>query len=137
MSELFEFGQEVLAKQPFSTFLGARLSKLQPGLAELTLPIREELKQQHGFIHGGVISYLADNALGFVGGSVLTDVVTSEYKINYVRPAIGQTLIAKASVLASGKRQAVCQAEVFVIDGDEEKLVAVAQGTLNKVAEPM
>lgn len=133
MSELFEFGQEVLAKQPFSAFLGARLSKIQPGIAELTLPIREELKQQHGFIHGGVISYLADNALGFVGGSVLTDVVTSEYKINYVRPAIGQTLIARASVLASGKRQAVCQAEVLVIDGDEEKLVAVAQGTLNKI----
>ena len=68
-----------------------------------------------------------------MGGSVLTDVVTSEYKINYVRPAIGEQLVARACVLASGKRQAVCQAEVYVIDGGQEKLVALAQGTLNKV----
>ena len=133
MSELFDFGQKILAKQNFSTFLGTELTKFEPGEAELTLLIRDELKQQHGFVHGGVISYLADNSLGFVGGSVLTDVVTSEYKINYARPAIGQKLVARASVLAYGKRQAVCQSKVFVIDGDEEKLVAVAQGTLNKV----
>lgn len=134
MSELLEFGRQVLKKQPFSVFLGARLAQFQPGTADLELPVRDEFKQQHGFIHGGLISYLADNALGFVGASVLTDVVTSEYKINYVRPAIGQKLIARASMLASGKRQAVCQAQVFVVDGDEEKLVAVAQGTLSKVA---
>lgn len=133
MSELFDFGQKVVAKQAFSTFLGAELTRFGPGEAELTLTVRDELKQQHGFVHGGVISYLADNSLGFVGGSVLTDVVTSEYKINYARPAIGQTLIARASVLASGKRQAVCQSKVFAVDDDDEKLVAVAQGTLNKV----
>ncbi|ERJ17475.1 Phenylacetic acid degradation protein PaaD [Salinisphaera shabanensis E1L3A] len=133
MSELFDFGQKVLAKQAFSVFLGAELTKFEPGEAELTLLVRDELKQQHGFVHGGVVSYLADNSLGFVGGSVLTDVVTSEYKINYARPAIGEKLVARASVLASGKRQAVCQSKVFAIDGNEEKLVAVAQGTLNKV----
>lgn len=133
MSELFEYGQDVLAQQGFSVFLGTRLVKFEPGIAELALQVRDELKQQHGFIHGGVISYLADNSLAFVGGSVLTDVVTSEYKINYVRPATGQHLVAKASVLASGKRQAVCQSQVFSIDDDEEKLIAVAQGTINKV----
>lgn len=133
MSELFEFGQEILAKQGFSVLLGTRLVKFEPGKAELALQVTDELKQQHGFIHGGVISYLADNSLAFVGGSVLTDVVTSEYKINYVRPATGQHLVAKASVLASGKRQAVCQSKVFSIGDDEEKLIAVAQGTINKV----
>ena len=133
MSELFDYGQKILAKQKFSMFLGAELTKFEPGEAELTLWISDDLKQQHGFVHGGVISYLADNSLGFVGGSVLTDVVTSEYKINYARPAIGEKLVARASVLASGKRQAVCQSKVYAIDADEEKLVAVAQGTLNKV----
>ncbi|WP_353652900.1 PaaI family thioesterase [Zhongshania aliphaticivorans] len=71
--------------------------------------MRDELKQQHGFVHGGVVSYLADNALTYAGGSVLGDSVTSEYKINCLRPALGEKLVAKATVLSSGKTQAVCQ----------------------------
>jgi uncharacterized protein (TIGR00369 family) len=60
------------------------------GPAELRLPIRDEPKQQHGFLHGGVVSYAADNALTYAGGSVLGPaIVTSEFKINYLRPAAG------------------------------------------------
>jgi len=133
MNELFEFGKKVLESQPFSLLLGTELILFQPGQAILSLPVREELKQQHGFVHGGVISYLADNALTYAGGSVLGDSVTSEYKINYLRPAIGGKLEARASVVSSGKKQAVCQCSVFAIDEKNEKLVAVAQGTINKI----
>ncbi|KZZ30401.1 phenylacetic acid degradation protein, partial [Alcanivorax sp. HI0083] len=87
----------------------------------------------HGFVHGGVVSYLADNALTYAGGSVLGDSVTSEYKINYLRPALGERLTARATVLSSGKRQAVCQCEVIALNNGEERLVAVAQGTISKV----
>lgn len=132
MDHLFDFGKEILARQPFSVLLGTELTQFEPGHAELTLRMKDEFKQQHGFAHGGVVSYLADNCLTYAGGSVLGDAVTSEYKINYVRPAIGQVLVARSSVLSSGKRQAVCECRVFARDRDQEKLVAVAQGTITK-----
>ncbi|KXO07779.1 MULTISPECIES: PaaI family thioesterase [Marinobacter] len=134
MGELFEFGKQILAQQPFSVLLGTELKAFEPGKAELSLIVKEELKQQHGFVHGGVVSYLADNALTYAGGSVLGDSVTSEYKINYLRPAIGERLIARARVLSSGKRQAVCQCEIVATDNGEERMVAVAQGTITRVA---
>lgn len=133
MNDLFDFAKDILTRQPFSVLLGTELTKFEPGVAELTLRVEDRLKQQHGFAHGGVVSYLADNCLTYAGGSVLGDSVTSEYKINYVRPAVGETLVARGAVLSSGKRQAVCQCHVYAVDGGDEKLVAVAQGTINKV----
>jgi len=133
MSELFKFGEGILESQPFSQLLGAKLTSFEVGSAEITLSIKDELKQQHGFVHGGVISYLADNCLTYAGGSVLGDCVTSEYKINYAKPAIGDTLISQATVLSSGKRQAVCECKVFVFNEGSKILVAIAQGTINKV----
>lgn len=135
MSGLFEFGKDILKSQPFSVLLGTELESFEPGSATLTLTVREELKQQHGFVHGGVISYLADNALTYAGGSVLGDSVTSEFKINYLRPALGNKLVAKASVLSSGRNQAVCQCTIVAVKDDEERMVAVAQGTIIKVEQ--
>lgn len=136
MSELLEIGRKVLQEQPFSVLLGAELEAYEQGKAVLSLNIRKELQQQHGFAHGGAISYLADNALTYAGGSVLGDSVTSEFKINYLRPGIGEKLTARATVISAGKRQAVCQCEVVAISADEERLVAVAQGTITKIGEP-
>jgi uncharacterized protein (TIGR00369 family) len=131
--EMLQFGRKVLHDQAFSRLLGAELIALEPGKAELALAIRADFKQQHGFVHGGVVSYLADNALTYAGGSVLGNVVTSEYKINYVRPAMGEKLIARATVLHSGKRQAVCECKVSAVGDQGEVLVAVAQGTITKL----
>lgn len=133
MTDLLSFGKNILGSQPFSVLLGTELEAFEPGKAVLTLAVRDELKQQHGFVHGGVVSYLADNALTYAGGSVLGDSVTSEYKINYLRPALGERLTARATVLSSGKRQAVCQCEVIALNNGEERLVAVAQGTISRV----
>jgi uncharacterized protein (TIGR00369 family) len=72
------------------------------------------VKRQHGFVHGGVVSYAADNALTYAGGRVLgADVVTSEFKINYLRPAQGERLIARGAVIHAGKSQAVCRCDVL------------------------
>ena len=129
-------GREVLASQPFSVLVGAELAALSPGRAELRLPIRQDLRQQHGFLHGGVVSYLADNALTYAGGAAMAaPVVTSEYKINYLRPAIGDTLIARAECLNRGRQQAVVRCDVFVVKDGEEKLCAVAQGTIARLGE--
>ncbi len=134
MSEQLKFAQKVLQAQPFSRLLGAELSAFEPGKAELRLAIKPDLLQQNGFAHGGVLSYLADNALTFAGGSLLeSNVLTGEFKINYLRPAVGDMLIARATVKYAGKQQAVSQCDIFVVKDGEEKLCAVAQGTIVKV----
>jgi uncharacterized protein (TIGR00369 family) len=136
MTDLLDRARGALHAQPFSMLLGAEL--MHAGSDELTLclPIRDELRQQHGFVHGGVISYLADNALTFAGAlSLGPRVVTGEFKINYLRPAMKGTLIARANVVYAGRHQATCQCSVFVMEGNREKLVAVAQGTVNRIGE--
>ena len=134
MTDLLSFGRQVLASQPFSVLVGAELVAFEPGKAEFSLDLKPEHLQQHGFVHGGLISFLADTALAFAGGSVLGDSVTLEFKINYLRPAKGVRLVARARIAGSGKNQAVCQCDVFTADPDgHEKLCAAAQGTIWKV----
>ncbi len=136
MDDLLRLGKQILASQPFSALIGAELTGFSPGWVELTISITPQLKQQHGFVHGGVISYAVDNALTFVGGSVLgPEVVTSEYKINYLRPAMGTVLIARARVIYSSKTQAVCRCDVFVIGEGKENLCAVSQGTIARISQ--
>jgi len=133
---LLTMGREALALQPFSALIGAELHALTPGHAELHLPLTAQLKQQHGFAHGGVVSYMADNALTFAGGTALrVPVVTAEFKINYVRPAIGERLVARAKAVHQGHSQAVCTCEVFAVIGSAEKLVALAQGTIARLPD--
>ena len=128
-------GREVLSRQPFSRLLGAELVALEPGRCELAVKLSAELKQQDGFAHGGVVSYLADNALTYAGGTAMkVPVVTSEYKINYLRPAIGQMLIVRAMAVQAGKSQAACRCDVFVVNEGEETLCAIAQGTIARLA---
>ena len=131
MDEIRRFAEQVFNSQPFSAFLGAKLTNLGAGSAEITVPIVDHLEQQHGHVHGGLITYLADNCLTFAGGLALSgNALTSEFKINYLKPALGSHLVAKANAKAVGKRQAVCQCEIFFVNGDEEQLIAIAQGTI-------
>lgn len=136
MDEMLEMGRQVLAAQPFSVLIGAELIRFSEGSAELKVPIKQDLKQQHGFLHGGVVSYAADNALTYVGGSVLGPaVVTSEFKINYVRPAMGDHIVARATAIYIGKTQAVCRCDVFAVKDLKESLCATAQGTITKIGQ--
>ncbi len=131
MTDLLKLGQSLLQKQPFSLYLGTELIALETGRAVLALNVHQALLQQHGFVHGGVISYLIDNALTFAGGSVLGEaVVTAEFKLNYARPAKGERLIARATVEESGKRLAVCRCDVTVVLADHESRCAIGQGTI-------
>jgi uncharacterized protein (TIGR00369 family) len=137
MEDMLTWGRQILASQPFSILLGAELLAFCEGSVELKVPLRADLKQQHGFVHGGVISYAADNALTYAGGSVLgPSVVTSEFKINYVRPAMGDYIVARATVVHTGKSQAVCRCDVYVSNSDGENLCATAQGTIARLSQP-
>jgi uncharacterized protein (TIGR00369 family) len=125
------FAETLFEAQPFSRLLGAELISADVGSVELRLRNRGEIQQQHGFVHGGVVSYLADNALTFAGGLALGgDALTAEFKINYAKPAVGEALVARASAVITTRRHAVCRCEVSAVNGPTERLVALAQGTI-------
>jgi len=131
MNDIEAFARQVFENQPFSNFIGAQLITCTEDSAELSLMIEAHHKQQHGFVHGGVISYLADNGITFAGGLALRgNALTAEFKINYLRPGIGSQLIAKAKARGLSKRMAICQCEIYAIDGQTQKLCALAQGTV-------
>lgn len=134
-TDLFTFGRNALHAQAFSRLLDARLERLEPGRAVLSLPLGPQLLQHHGQVHGGVLSYLADNALTFAAGSLLGEVVTLEFKINYLLPVrSGERLAAEAVVVGQSRRQAVCRCDLFVPHDGPRVLCAVAQGSARALA---
>lgn len=127
-----ELATEVLAAQPFSKLLGAQLTSFGRGEATLELEARDDLMQQNGYLHGGVLAYAADNAITFAGGSSLGPaVLTSGMSISYLRPAHGQTLRARAQVLHASRRHATCRCDLQIVDEHGiPSLCAAAQGTI-------
>lgn len=130
--------RKTLDSQPFSRLVGAELTAFGAGRAVLEVAVREELRQQNGFLHGGVLAYAADNAITFAAGSVLgASVLTGGFTIQYVRPGTGARLVARAQTVQYGRRQAVCRCDLYgVADDGTETLCAVAQGTVLRVAPP-
>ncbi|EME65122.1 PaaI family thioesterase [Amycolatopsis decaplanina] len=127
-----EDARKGLASQPFSVLLGTRVTAFGDGAAALELDIREDLLQQNGYLHGGVLAYAADNAITFAAGTTLGPaILTSGFSIEYLRPAKGIRLVAEAQVLHSGRRQATCRCDLHVISQDGiMTLSAVAQGSV-------
>jgi len=121
--------------QPFTRLVDAFVTGIDEGFLELSVDNREELSQQNGFIHGGVIGYLADNACAAVAGTMRPDgalgAVTAEYKINILRPSVGDRAIVRARIIRRGKTQSVTEAKVSCLHKGEEKLVAVALATIS------
>ncbi|OZF27278.1 PaaI family thioesterase [Rhodococcus sp. 14-2483-1-2] len=129
--DLARRARAIFDAQPFTTLLGAELVSTDSGNVEVRLRNRPELRQQHGFVHGGVISYLADNAVTFAGGIALGgDAVTAHCTVDFARPATGEYLIARAHAISTTRNQAICHCTVYSVDGDSERIVAVAQGTV-------
>lgn len=129
--EFRALGQQLLDAQPFSVLLGGRVVAFTPGQVTMALTITPQHTQQDGVVHNGIIGYLAESGLIFAGGSALgTPVHTAGYMINYVQPAQGAELQARAQAVATAGRRAVCRCKVWAITQGQETLVAVAQGTI-------
>ena len=122
----------IFQRANFIRDLDIRLEKIAAGTCESTLAVQERMRQQHGFVHGGVIATMADHTAGGAARSVAGDreVLTVEFKINYLRPATGDRLRCKASVLKAGKSVIVAEALVYCSNPGEEKLVAKLTETL-------
>jgi uncharacterized protein (TIGR00369 family) len=120
-------------KSPYLRLVGTEITACANGYAELQLPFREDLTQHHGFIHGSIIGYLADAACAWAATSVAGDILTSEYKINLLSPAVGERFIGRGTVLKIGKSLIAAKADVFALKQGREKLIAVAQASLVRV----
>jgi uncharacterized protein (TIGR00369 family) len=125
-------------RQGFMRHLGARLGQVEPGRVHIVLPNRPEVSQQHGYIHAGATSAIADSAGGYAAFTLFPEnnaVLTVEYKINLLAPAVGDHIEAVGTVLKSGRTLTVCQLEVFAFQGPKRSLVAAGQQTLICVPE--
>jgi uncharacterized protein (TIGR00369 family) len=129
-----EDARQVLAAQPFSALVGAQLVEFGDGRAVLEVPVKADLLQQFGFVHGGVVAYAADNALTIAGGTVLgAQIVTRGFSIEYLRPARGELLRAVATVVDESRRQALCRCDIYAVEGGVERRCAAAQGAVARI----
>lgn len=120
-------------RQDFMSTIGAELVSVSSGSVEVGLLVRPGLLQQHGFVHAGVVSAIADTAAGYAAMSVLSEgveVVTAEFKINLLAPARGERLVARSRVIRSGRQLTVSACDVFAVTGAEEKCIATLLGTI-------
>ena len=124
------------ARQRVMATIGARLVRVEPGEVELALPFREDLTQQHGFLHAGIVTTLVDSACGYAALSVMdaeSAVLSVEYKVNLLAPAVGQRMRAVGRVIKPGRTLVVCTGEVIAVDGQKESVVTVMQATMMAV----
>jgi uncharacterized protein (TIGR00369 family) len=131
--EYRKFVGQILKAQPFMMALGVALTRIDPGEVELSLPVRADHLQHGGFVHGGVIVALADNAGGVTAATLLPQgqaVVTAEYRISFLAPAAGQKLIARGTVLRPGRSLIHTRSDVFAVADERETLVATGLGSM-------
>lgn len=111
-------------RQRIMALLGASLVRVEPGLVEIELPFRADLTQQHGFLHAGVTTTIADSAGGYASFSLMppgSSILTIEYKVNLLSPAAGERFLAVGKVLRPGSRITTCEIEVVAIQGERRK----------------
>jgi len=122
------------AQQPIMNLIGAKLSLVEPGVVEISLPFRADLTQQHGYLHAGVVTTIADSACGYAAYSLMpagSEVLSVEFKVNMLRPAQGVEFVARAEVIKAGRTLTVVRADVFGTNGNQQReLVATMQGTM-------
>lgn len=126
------------ARQRVMEMLGADLGAIRPGSVAIELPFRTDLTQQHGFIHAGIISAIADSACGYAALTLMPPeaaVLTVEFKINLLAPAKGERFIARARVVRSGRTLSTCAADVVAVEHGEERVVATMLATVMAVLD--
>lgn len=126
------------ARQGLMTSIGARIVTILPGEVEIEVAWREEVTQQQGFVHGAVIAAIVDTACGYASFTLMpphVEVLTVEFKINFIAPAVGDRVIARGRVTKAGKTLTVCTGDAYAVKDGKEKLVATMQATMMTVKQ--
>lgn len=124
------------ARQEFMEYLGVEIGHLSPGETDLVLPFRQVLVQQHDYFHGGATATIADSAAGYAALSLFPagiGVLTAEFKINLLNPAIGDRLVARGRVVKPGRTLTVSRSDVYAINDHRETHIATALVTLMSI----
>lgn len=126
--------REVATMQPFTRWTGVEILTAEKGVVETRLVLRkEDMTQHHGFLHGGLVGFLADNAAAYAAATLVGDLVTSQFSLNFLAPGLGEAFRAKAQVVKAGKRQVTVRVDVVAENDGQDKLIAVAQATITPV----
>lgn len=128
--------RESFGRQGFMTTIGAEMSAVGSGRVELRFPFNPDLTQQHGFVHAGAITSILDSACGYAALSVAPEgceVLSVEFKVNLLAPAVGESFVARAQVKRAGKTLTVCTADAFALKQGSEKLVATMLMTIMNI----
>jgi uncharacterized protein (TIGR00369 family) len=124
------------ARQRVMETIGARLARVAPGEVEIELPFREDLTQQHGYLHAGVVAAVVDSACGYAAMSLApagAEVLSIEFKLNLLSPARGERFVARARVKRAGRNVTVCAGDLYALEGSSEKTVATMLATMMTV----
>jgi len=130
--------RDSFGRQRFMTTIGARLVRVEPGEVDIELAVRDDLSQQHGFLHAGALATVADSACGYAALSLMPPgaaVLSVEFKINMLAPAKGDRVVAHGRILRAGKTITVCRGDVVAHSADGERLVATMVGTMMTVRD--
>lgn len=125
--------RQSFVKQAFMSTLGAELTAVGEGVVEIRMPFSPSLTQQNGYLHAGAVTAVLDSACGYAALSVAPadhEVLTVEFKVNLLAPAVGKVFIAKAQVKRAGRKLTVCTADAFAVTGDKQKMVATMLATI-------
>jgi uncharacterized protein (TIGR00369 family) len=125
--------RDSFARQSLMQTIGAKIAALAPGTCEIELPYRRDLCQQHGFLHAGITTTIADSAAGYAAFSLMppgASVLTVEFKVNFMAPAKGERFLARGSVVRSGRALIVVEAEVVAQDKGAETPIAEMLATM-------
>ena len=125
--------RESFARQRVMQHIGASLSRVEPGMVDIALPFREDLTQQNGFIHAGIVTTIADSACGYAAYTLMpagTSVLSVEFKVNLLRPAAGESFVAEGRVIKPGNTLTVTRADVYAHTDDRPTLVATMLATM-------
>ncbi len=120
-------------KQSVMKTIGAKLVKISPGEVMIEFSYDQSLTQQNGFIHAGIVTTVVDSACGYAAYTLMpadSDVLTIEYKVNFMSPAKGETFRGIGKVLKSGRTITVCTGDVVAIEDGKERVVATMQATM-------
>ena len=123
---------ESFERQGLMRLIGAKLVAAADGRAAIEVPYRADLTQQHGYFHGGVVTAIADTASGYAAYTTMpadASVLTVEFKINLINPAVGDRLVAQAAVRKAGRTLVVVGATVSALHGQQATVCAELLGT--------
>lgn len=130
--------RDSFARQAAMRLIGAELARVAPGEVDIRLPFRADLTQQHGSLHAGIVTAIADSACGYAALTLMppsAGVVSVEFKVNLLAPAAGEAFVARARVKRSGRTLSVCTADVYALRDGEERPVATMLGTMMAVVD--